>query len=217
MKQNAATEFLDLFTEARLSAGQQSILMKGLNRMVRKGLVKTDLPIFSKPTTLLKRAQRGGYGDSFGSTPTTYMLDSSALLQGESHVAVVLLNPLHLVQRIVLKETIPEKAIYLGNGQFLRFDDSKTGERGAGGKVQMNKVFCERCQEFPKTDVKVALALATDKVVASGRTSFPVYWQVLNVDDAFAMESTELAGFFPVCARRRPHGGQVERYSREQR
>ena len=216
VKQRAATEFLDIFTEAALSAGQQSIIMKGLNRMQDKGYLKTDVKIFSKPETLLKRAERGGYGDSFGSTPNTYMLDSSALLQGETHVAVVLLNPLHVIQRILLKESIPEKAIYLGNGQFLRFDNKTNGERGVGGKVYMNRVFCERCLDFPNTDVKLALALATDKVVASGRTSFPLYWQLLNVDDSFALEATELAGFLPVCARRKPHGGQVERFSREQ-
>ena len=216
-KYRAATEFVNIFTEAAMSAGQQAIVMKGLNKLKALGFVKTDLSIFNKPERLHQRAQRGGYGDSFGSTPTTYMLDSSALMQGESHVAVVLLNPLHVIQRLLLKETIPEDAIYLGNGQMIRFDNAIDGERGAGGKVQMNAVFCERCLEFPKTDVKLALALATDKTVASGRTSFPLYWQLLNVDEAYALESSELAGFLPVCAIRKPHGAdQKERLSRDQ-
>ena len=217
-KREAAGRFLDMFNEAALSSGQQAIIMKGLLKMQQDKIVnvENDVQIFGKPTSLLEWAERGGYGDSFGSIPTTYYLDSSALLQGQADVSVVLLNPLHMTQRILLKEDIPAGAIYYGDGEFLTFRND--GAEAFGGQVQQNIEFRERCKAFPKENGKFAVAVASDKVLASGRTSFPVYLLLLNVNSAFAMLACELLGFFPVPAKRRPHGSKKpERLSREQR
>ena len=215
-KKIGAEHLLDMFTEAALSSGQQKILIKGLNKMQTEKIIKTehDVKIFGQPNLLVERAERGGDGNSFGSTPTTYYLDSSALLQGQDTVSVVLLNPLHTLQRIILKKEIPDSALYIGDGEYLSFQND--GANAVGGQVYQNQVYRDRCETFPKENGKFAVAIASDKLLASGRTSYPVYLLLLNVNSAFAMLACELLGFFPVANRRRPHGGKPERFSREQ-
>jgi hypothetical protein len=124
------------------------------------------------------------------------------------------LNPLHTLQRILLKSEFPDSALHVGNGEFLTFLDGATA---VGGQVHQNKVYRERCATFPKENGKIAVALASDKLLASGRTSYPVYLLCLSIDSAFSMVACELLGFFPVPPRRKPHGSQFhERLSREQ-
>ena len=184
--------------------------------MQAEKIIKTehDVKIFGQPRLLLERAERGGDGNSFGSTPTTYHLDSAGLLQGQADVPVVLLNPLHTLQRIVLKPEIPDGALYIGDGEYLFFKND--GASAVGGQVYQNEVYRDRCASFPKENGKFAVAVASDKVLASGRTSYPVYLLLLNVHSAFAMLACELLGFFPVASRRRPHGGKPERLGRGQ-
>jgi hypothetical protein len=205
-----------MFAEAALSSGQQAIITRGLRKMQNDKIVLTqnEVQIFGQPKTLLKWADRLGDGEGFGATPTTYFLDCSAMLQGTSHVSLVILNPLHTVQRILLKNEYPDSALHVGNGEVLTFID---GASAVGGQVHQNKVYRDRCKSFPKENGKIAVALASDKLLASGRTSYPVYLQVLSIDSAFAMIACELLGFFPVPPRRKPHGSKFhERLSREQ-
>ena len=77
---------------------------------------ENDVKIFCQPKRLIERADRGGDGNSFGSKPITHFLDSSALLQEQSDVAVNILDPLKTIQRILLKEGIPKEAFHMGNG-----------------------------------------------------------------------------------------------------
>jgi hypothetical protein len=148
-KKAGAEHLLDMFTEAALSSGQQEILIKGLNKMQAEKIIKTehDVKIFGQPRLLLERAERGGDGNSFGSTPTTYYLDSSGLLQGQADVPVVLLNPLHTLQRIVLKPEVPNGALYIGDGEYLSFKND--GASAVGGQVYQKR--------YTETDARVFL------------------------------------------------------------
>jgi hypothetical protein len=181
-----------MFAEAALSSGQQAIITRGLRKMQNDKIVLTqnEVQIFGQPKTLLRWADRLGDGAGFGAKPTTHFLDSSALLQGHSHVSLVILNPLHTLQRILLKSEFPDSALHVGNGEFLTFLDGATA---VGGQVHQNKVYRERCANFPKENGKIAVALASDKLLASGRTSYPVYLLCLSIDSAFAMVACELA------------------------
>jgi hypothetical protein len=81
-KKEASSRLLDMFAEAALSSGQQAVITRGLRKMQKDKIVHTlnDVQIFGQPKTLLRWAERLGDGAGFGALPTTYFLDSSALL-----------------------------------------------------------------------------------------------------------------------------------------
>lgn len=212
VQKSAAIALLDTFGDAGLSAGQMTSVLKGLKKMKEKALIKTDLPIFAKVETLKKWSGRED-GDVFGSIPETYFIDISALGQGETEVAVNMLNPLLAIQRLLLKETIPRSALYIGDGQVLTFED---GEPAVGGEYFENIFYRSRCKEFPLENVKLLVISSSDKMLACGQTSYPLYLQNGNVRRAFATEATTLLSFLPVIPKRLPHGGDEERFTREQ-
>ena len=211
-QKEGAAALLDIFNDAGLSAGQMATVLKGLKKMKDRNLIQTEVPLFAKLETLKKRTGRGD-GDVFGSIPETHFIDMSALGQGETEVAVNLLDPLLTFQRLLLKPSIPVSAMYIGDGEVLTFED---GEPAVGGEYCQNIFYQTRCEDFPKPNTKVLVIVSSDNMVASGHTSCPLYIRNGNVKRAFAMEATTLACFLPVIPKRLPHGGDPERLSREQ-
>ena len=212
IQKKAADALLDTFADAGLSAGQMACMVKGLKKMNESGLIQTEVPIFAKLETLKKRSRRED-GAVFGSIPETHFIDMSALGQGETEVAVNHLCPLLTFQRLLLKPTIPVKALYIGEGEVLTHQD---GEPAVGGEFCQNLFFRTRCKDFPLANTKVLVISSSDKMIASGQTSYPLYFRNGNVDQAFATEATTLACFLPVIPVRLPHGGKAERRTREQ-
>ena len=92
-QKEGAAALLDIFNDAGLSAGQVSCVVNGLKKMKESNLIQTPIPIFAKLETLKKRMGRGE-GDVFASIPETHFIDTSALGQGETEVAVNLLDPI---------------------------------------------------------------------------------------------------------------------------
>jgi hypothetical protein len=170
-QKEGAAALLDIFNDAGLSAGQVSCVVNGLKKMKERNLIQTPIPIFAKLETLKKRTGRGE-GDVFASIPETHFIDTSALGQGETEVAVNLLDPLLTFQRLLLKPSIPVSAMYIGDGEVLAFED---GEPAVGGEYCQNEFYRSRCKDFPKANTKVLVIVSSDNMIASGQTSCPLY------------------------------------------
>ena len=79
------------------------------------------------------------------------------------------INGLDMTQAIVLKEDIPNFALYLGRGEDRFFAD---GTPCIGGEIWFAEFYKKRCRDFAALNKNIVLfiGLCTDKMKVVGKT-----------------------------------------------
>ena len=118
------------FTTASISQGQERIWLKALSELQARGLA-TFQGVLAKKTRTLKKWADQGDENSFASNAKVFNIDAAGFLQGQSEVPVITLNPLDLIQAVLLKPEL-QNCITLTDGidQYL----TKPWKRSASGK-----------------------------------------------------------------------------------
>ena len=216
LKAELSASLHSIFLNASLSEGQQQKILFGLRELQERELLQAHVKIPSKHETMLKWSKVKEKKNVSALHAEILPIDCAGLLQGQRNVNALRINGLDMTQAIVLKEDIPNFALYLGRGEDRFFAD---GTPCIGGEIWFAEFYKKRCRDFAALNNNIVLfiGLCTDKMKVVGKTSSPFYFCLFNVASAFRHLAIDICGFAPVIRRRKPHGSKLaEPFSPEQ-